>query len=74
MSSKDKATLDNRSKQLNPNNPQSGPGRNAGSQGEKSKPDKDNRSNQLNPNNWRYQGGQGSSGSGSGKGNQESKK
>ncbi|CAG7678979.1 unnamed protein product [Allacma fusca] len=46
----DKASLDNRAKQLNPNNPASGPGRPAGYQGAGTKLDLDNHANQLNPN------------------------
>lgn len=42
---------DNRGDQLNPNNPKSGPGHDAGYKGTGDKADKDNHGNQVNPNN-----------------------
>jgi len=53
----DKAALDNRANQLNPNHPPSGPGRPAGYRGTATKFDVDNHANQLNPNNPLYQQG-----------------
>jgi len=53
----DKAALDNRANQLNPNHAPSGPGRPAGYRGTGTKFDLDNHANQLNPNNPLYQQG-----------------
>lgn len=47
----DKQVKDNRAKQLNPNDPQSGPGHQAGYQGNTEKAALDNKGNQQNPNN-----------------------
>jgi len=52
----DKAALDNRANQLNPEHVKTGPGRPAGYRGAKTKADLDNRANQMNPNNPRYAG------------------
>lgn len=46
---------DNRSKQCNPEHKPTGPGHQAGYQGDKTKADLDNHGNQLNPNNERFQ-------------------
>lgn len=48
----------NRAKQLNPNNPESGPGHEAGYKGDGTQKDKDNHANQLNPNHPEYKGKQ----------------
>lgn len=47
----DKQSNDNRGKQLNPNNPKSGPGHDSGYHGNSQKTTMDNKSNQQNPNN-----------------------
>uniref|UniRef100_T1L0V5 Uncharacterized protein n=1 Tax=Tetranychus urticae TaxID=32264 RepID=T1L0V5_TETUR len=47
----------NRVNQCNPNNFETGPGRNAAYSGKGDKPDKDNHANQLNPNNSQFGGG-----------------
>lgn len=48
-----KAALDNRANQLNPNHVPSGPGRSAGYHGAGNRADLNNHANQLNPNNHR---------------------
>ncbi|CAG7820456.1 unnamed protein product [Allacma fusca] len=50
----DKNATDNRSKQLNPNNPGSGEGRSAGYHGNKCKANLDNHSDQMNPNTHKF--------------------
>ncbi|CAG7659396.1 unnamed protein product [Allacma fusca] len=60
----DKNATDNRSKQLNPNNPGSGEGRSAGYQGDKSKANLDNHSDQKNPTSDKFNPGKGSGGTG----------
>jgi len=50
----DKATLDHRANQLNPNHAASGPGRSAQYRGKGTKADLDNRSDQMNPNSKAY--------------------
>lgn len=47
----DKQAQDNRAKQLNPNNPASGPGHQTGYHGNNEKATMDNKSDQQNPNN-----------------------
>lgn len=49
----DKQGTDNKAKQLNPNNPASGPGHDAGYHGNQEKPTLDNKSDQQNPNNMK---------------------
>jgi len=53
----DKKATDNRANQCNPNNPATGPGRDAGYKGTADKPDLNNHGNQTNPNNPQYGGG-----------------
>lgn len=58
MDSKDKAAVDNRADQKNPNNNETGPGKEAGYHGKGDKADLDNHSDQKNPNNPKFQGAQ----------------
>jgi len=54
ISGLDKAALDNRANQLNPNHVPSGPGRPAGYRGLGTQTDLNNHANQMNPNNLLY--------------------